>query len=102
MTFHKAVSVEAFPENGVAKASVDGREFAIIRLDGSFFAIDGLCRHAGGEVGDVTIVDGQLVCPIHEGRFDPKTGRSNPGDDWVSDVKCYPTKVEDGSIWLDL
>jgi len=102
MTFHKAVSVEAFQEAGVAKASIAGREFAIIRLDGSFFAIDGLCSHSEGELGDGAIVEGQLVCPIHEGRFDPKNGKANPADDWVSDLRSYPTKVEDGYVWFDV
>ena len=102
MAFQKALPESEVPEGQVHKAKVGTREFAIIRLDGAFYCIDGVCTHEGGPLGEGTLEGGQLVCPLHEGRFDPKTGQADPETDWVTDVKAYKTKVEDGYLWIDL
>ncbi|HLF07104.1 MAG TPA: Rieske (2Fe-2S) protein [Thermoplasmata archaeon] len=102
MTFHQAIKLSEFPETGVAKATVGGKEYVLIRIGSSYFAMDGLCSHSEGELGDGAMTGDWLVCPIHEGRFDPRTGKANPEDDWVSDLKSYLTKVEQEFVWIDL
>ena len=101
MTFQKALGIEEIGANGLGRATIGGKEFVIVRLGDSFYAMDGLCTHSEGELWDGALVDGQLVCPIHEGRFDPTTGTANSQDDWVSDLKSYATRVEDGAVWVD-
>ena len=102
MAFLKAMKASDVPEGGVAKAVVNRRELAIVRRDGAFYALDGLCTHEGGPLGEGTLDGDELVCPWHEGRYRVDTGEANPDTDWVQDTKTFPVKVEDGYVWVDV
>jgi len=57
------------------RVDVDDRTFVLCRLaDGQLALADGLCTHAKVHLGGGTIVDGQIECPKHNGRFDAATG----------------------------
>ncbi len=49
--------------------------YVLCRLpDGEFVLADGLCSHAKVHLADGALVDGQIECPKHNGRFDARTG----------------------------
>lgn len=102
MTFQKAIKVADVPASGVAKAKVGKHELAIVKFGGGYHTLDGICTHEAGPLGEGTIQGDELVCPWHEGRYKITTGEADPETDWVTDVKSYQTKVEDGYIWVDL
>jgi fatty acid desaturase/nitrite reductase/ring-hydroxylating ferredoxin subunit len=57
------------------RVDVDDRTFVLCRLpDGRLALADGLCTHAAVHLADGAIVDGQIECPKHNGRFDAVTG----------------------------
>lgn len=101
MSFQKALKESELAEGTVHKAKIGKKEFALIRMGGNVYCVDGLCTHEGGPLGEGTLDDGELVCPWHEGRYDFRTGVANPETDWVTDVKAYKTKIEGGHIWID-
>ena len=101
MTFQKAIAESSIAEGHVGKAKIGKKAFALVRKDGKFYCIDGICTHEGGPLGEGTLEGGELVCPWHEGRFDPKTGTADPETDWVTDVKAYKAKAEGGYVWID-
>lgn len=102
MAFVKALKAADVPEGGVAKAIVNKRELAIVHLSGTYYALDGICTHEGGPLGEGTLDGEELVCPWHEGRYNVMTGESNPETDWVRDTPVFPVKVEGGYVWVDL
>ena len=102
MTFVKALRAADVPEGGVAKAVVNQREIAIIHRDGKYYALDGICTHEAGPLGEGMLEGDELVCPWHEGRYNVATGEANPETDWVTDVKPFPVKIEGGDVWVDL
>jgi len=102
MPFAKAIKAADVPEGDVAEAVVGGRTIAIIHRGGNFFALDGVCTHMGGPLGEGTLDGEELVCPWHEGRYNIRTGEANPDTDWVRNTKTFPTKVEDGYVWIDV
>ncbi|MBM3860972.1 MAG: Rieske 2Fe-2S domain-containing protein [Verrucomicrobia bacterium] len=62
---------------GEAKVIAAGeREIAIFNVDGKFHAIDNLCPHRGGPLGDGVLEGNVVVCPWHGWRFDVTTGKS--------------------------
>ena len=82
---------------GTAKVvSVRDVEVALFNLEGAIFAIDNMCQHAGGPLGEGTIKGDIVICPWHGYRYHIKTGHyvKNP----EMSVACYPVKVEDGKI----
>lgn len=53
-----------------------GVEIVLCRLNGELHAVDRLCPHEGGRIGDGPLVEGRYVtCPLHNYRFDPTTGK---------------------------
>ncbi len=102
MTFQRAVRESELAEDGVAKAVIDKKEFAIVRKGEKFYCLDGICTHEGGPLGEGMLQEGMLVCPWHEGRYHPEDGTADPETDWVTDTKTFKTKVVDGHVWIDL
>jgi NAD(P)H-dependent nitrite reductase small subunit len=52
------------------------REVAVFNVAGKFYAVDNLCPHRGGPLGE-GVLDGHVVtCPWHGWRFDVCTGVS--------------------------
>jgi 3-phenylpropionate/trans-cinnamate dioxygenase ferredoxin subunit len=69
--------------------------------DGRWGAIDNVCTHDGGTLGEGEL-DGLCVeCPRHGARFDLFSGQvmALPA---VVPVTAYPTRVADGRIEVDL
>ena len=54
-----------------------GVEVVLCRKGGELHAVDRVCPHEGGRISDGPLVDGKyLVCPLHNYRFDPSTGKA--------------------------
>jgi len=54
-----------------------GKEIVLVRRDGRLLALDRLCPHEGGRMADGPLLEGRyVVCPLHNYRFDPQTGRA--------------------------
>ena len=60
----------------VKELYVNGRFVCIANVNGEICAMDNVCPHWGGPLGQGRIEDGKLVCPWHGWTFDPKTGET--------------------------
>jgi 3-phenylpropionate/trans-cinnamate dioxygenase ferredoxin subunit len=91
--FVAAARTKDIPPGHVRVFTVDGLDVAIANVDGSFYAIDDVCTHDGGPLGEGTLFGDQVECPRHGARFDVKTGRVKalPA---VLPVRTYEVKVE--------
>jgi nitrite reductase/ring-hydroxylating ferredoxin subunit len=88
------------PEGGTLHADAGGRAVAIVRQGGVLHAMDGVCPHRGGPLGQGTVMDGALVCPWHGWRFEVGSGRclNFPGRDQA----CIPVREEGGDIVVEV
>ncbi len=71
---------------------------ALFNVDGTIYALDNTCPHAGGPLGE-GILDGKLIaCPWHGWKFDVTSGTcmKNPSDSWK--VPSYEVRETDGLI----
>ena len=77
-------------------AVVNGKDIALYNVDGTFYAIDGICVHRGGPLGEGELQGKIVTCPWHQWTYDVTTGTStlNP----AAKVACYETKIEAGEI----
>jgi 3-phenylpropionate/trans-cinnamate dioxygenase ferredoxin subunit len=81
---------------------VNGRSICLANLDGeNFYAIDNLCTHDGGPLGEGRLANGTVECPRHGARFDVRTGavRALPA---VRPVQTYPVEVEGDEIRVEV
>jgi 3-phenylpropionate/trans-cinnamate dioxygenase ferredoxin subunit len=96
------VNVDDLAPGEVLVVEADGRSLCLGRTaDGRFGAIDNVCTHDGGTLGEGEL-DGECVeCPRHGGRFDLFSGAvcALPP---VIPVTAYPVRVVDGKVEVDL
>jgi len=80
-------------------ATVDGKPVAIFQMDGEYFAISNVCAHMDGPLIDGSLdKDGNIVCPWHGYRYDPKTGKAPRGA--PERVEAYEVKVQGDDIYV--
>lgn len=80
---------------------VDHRSIVLFNIAGAFYAIDDLCTHDGGPVGEGEVEEHAIECPRHGARFDLESGKALnlPA---VVDIAAYPVRVEDDQILIGL
>lgn len=95
-------------------ADVDGREIAVFRLEGDYYAVANHCVHQAGPLcegrrtGQTEVAsddfdweyedDTCIECPWHTWTFDIRTGRHIADDRYA--VPTYDVEVEDGSVYV--
>jgi nitrite reductase/ring-hydroxylating ferredoxin subunit len=78
-----------------------GRQVVLCRVDGELHALDSLCPHEGGRISPGPLVEGRYArCPLHEYRFDPKTGKAVGVV--CRNAKTYRVREHDGvcDLWV--
>lgn len=70
----KVASVsQVAPGSGIV-ASVNGKDLAVFNVDGTFYAIDNVCKHRGGPLGEGELDGDTVTCPWHAWQYNVKTG----------------------------
>ncbi len=90
-------------DNAPLAASVGGREFAVVKIEGRIHVIDGRCSHKGGLLGKGHVDGVRIVCPLHEGAFNVETGQADENTPWVTDINAYRARVDNstGEIYVE-
>lgn len=82
-------------------AAVAGRDIAIFRTEGGVFATDNLCTHGHARLCDGFIEGFEVECPLHQGRFDLRTGAATCAPAALA-VKTHPVRIEGGRVHVQL
>jgi nitrite reductase/ring-hydroxylating ferredoxin subunit len=101
MTWHAAVSADELREGEVLGLALGGLPVALYRLDGEVFATHDICTHAHACMSEGYLEDGVIECPLHQARFDVRTGRVLSGPTRVP-LATYPARTEGGQVLVDL
>src|SRR5579872_2297862 len=109
--FVRLAAASELPAEGEAKEfscriiDSDGNEhgdqvICVANVNGIISAMDNVCLHRGGPLGQGVIEGNKLVCPWHGWQWDPKTGEAahNPG----ARVAVYPIKIEGADVIVEL
>ena len=97
-TFHKVAKTTEIP-NGAGKViETEGKEIAVFNCDGKFYAINNVCVHQGGPLGEGYLEGTIVTCPWHAWQYDVTTG-VNPAESSLR-VDSYPVKVEGEDIFV--
>lgn len=72
--FVKVARLTELPPGTRKIVEVDGIEIVLINLDGTVYALEDICTHDGGPLGEGILEGCQLICPRHGARFDVRTG----------------------------
>ncbi len=79
--WQKVANLSEVPPGQSKIVTVDGRDVALFNVDGSIYALDNVCPHQGGPLGEGYLDGAEVTCPWHAWTFDVKTGNcsSVPG-----------------------
>jgi len=64
----------SLPEGGRLCGRAGDVEVVVLRLEGKLYAVDGLCPHRGGLMGQGDRDGFRLSCPLHAWCFDVRDG----------------------------
>ncbi|MBI5202748.1 MAG: non-heme iron oxygenase ferredoxin subunit [Elusimicrobia bacterium] len=78
-----------------------GERIAICNVGGTFYAIEDLCSHDDGPLGEGNLKGEQVECPRHGARFDVKSGAAvrMPA---IAPVRTFPVRVEGGDVVVEV
>ncbi len=88
------------PSGSVSELIVEDRVVALVSMEGEFVALDGVCPHQGGPLGQGELCDGVVTCPWHGWQFDVRTGRNLANSNIVQ--PRLPVRVEGDTIYMDV
>jgi len=74
------------------------RMICVANVNGEIYAMDNVCRHMGGPLGEGVIEDGKVICPWHGWAWDPKTGQAGPPG---AKIAVYAVKIENGDLLVE-
>jgi nitrite reductase (NADH) small subunit len=75
-----------------------GREIALFNIQGQICALENICPHMGGPLGEGDLEGCVVTCPWHGWEFDVRSGecQNMPGES----ANAIPIVVKDGQVFL--
>lgn len=101
MGWHEVPGAQALGEDEAMAAGPADRPVALCRSGGQLYAVHNVCTHQFALLSDGYVEEGVIECPLHQGRFDLKTGKALCAP-VTEPVPTYPVKVENGKVYVDL
>ena len=76
------------------------RVVCVANVNGAITAMDNVCLHMGGPLGQGTIAGGKIVCPWHGWQYDPQTGEA--AHNRAAKVAVFKVKIENEDVLIQL
>jgi nitrite reductase/ring-hydroxylating ferredoxin subunit len=76
MVWIKVAVAQELGNDEVKTVNVDGSAVALYCIEGEFFATESMCTHGKALLSEGFVEDGCIECPLHQGRFDIRTGKA--------------------------
>jgi nitrite reductase/ring-hydroxylating ferredoxin subunit len=95
-----ASAAELPPSNEAREFPCGDKIICVANVNGTVTAMDNVCLHRGGPLGQGVIEKGKVVCPWHGWAWDPATGQAvhNP----AAKLNVYAIKVENGEVLVEI
>ena len=97
----RACAAADVPAERPLAVTIEGQPMIVCRAYGTFWACAGVCTHAQADLADGHMAGDDLVCPLHGGKFDPRTGAAihRPANEPLA---TYPVTLREGEIYIRL
>jgi nitrite reductase (NADH) small subunit/3-phenylpropionate/trans-cinnamate dioxygenase ferredoxin subunit len=96
--FISIAKVDHVPPGTCVTAEVQGAVVALFNVEGTFYATDNTCPHAGGPLGEGTLVGNIVTCPWHGWRFNVCTGERPENPDFK--VTSCEVRIEGDEVQI--
>jgi nitrite reductase (NADH) small subunit len=99
--FVKLTSESELPAPGQLKEFALGdKVICVANVNGTISAMDNVCMHRGGPLGQGMLEGDKVICPWHLWEWDPKTGQASHNPD--ARIAIYPVKIEKGEVLVEM
>jgi len=93
---------DAVPEEGGLQVVLPGRSpVAVFRSGSEFFVTDDECTHGNASLAEGTVIDDEIECPFHLGRFCLRTGAVTRSP-CTDPLRTYSTEVRGEYVYAAL
>lgn len=93
--------VQEAPSSGeVTEVEVGGAAVCLANVQGELHALDNMCPHRQGPLGQGWIEGNAVLCPWHAWAFDVNSGVAEEPEQ--ARVKVYPIRAEGDDLLVDL
>jgi nitrite reductase/ring-hydroxylating ferredoxin subunit len=76
------------------------KELCLIRNEGTLYAVENTCPHAGGILSDGWCSHGNVICPVHRYQYSLTTGRGAEGQgDYIY---TYPVEQRQDGVYIQI
>jgi nitrite reductase (NADH) small subunit len=100
MAFVRAGKTADVPAGTIREFQVEGKAVAVANVGGQFYAINGVCMHRGGPLGDGPLEGTVVTCPWHGWQYDVTTGKV--GQNPSVGVESYPVEIRGEDIFVNV
>ncbi len=95
--WHRVAKASAVREGEPVSVDIADQNIALCRLGTSIYAIDNICSHEYACLSDGLVEDGEIECPLHQARFDIKSGKALTEPATVN-LRTFEVKVEGDDV----
>jgi 3-phenylpropionate/trans-cinnamate dioxygenase ferredoxin subunit len=101
MTRYRVASADDLPEGSAMLVDAGEQRLLLCNVGGKFCAIDDVCTHDGGPLGEGELLGDEIECPRHGARFNVCSGRATrmPA---VGPVKTHRVEVEGDGLFVEI
>jgi len=100
MAFLRAAKMEEVPAGTIREFQLDGKTVALANVGGKLFAINNVCLHRGGPLGQGDLAGQIVTCACHGWQYDVTSGKltANP----AIGVETYEVELRGDDIFVDV
>ena len=100
MALLRAAKKDEIPAGTIREFQLNGKTVAIANVDGKLYAINNVCLHRGGPLGEGELKGKIVTCPWHGWTYDVTTGKTtmNP----AVGVETYPIEIKGDDVFVEV
>jgi methionine sulfoxide reductase heme-binding subunit len=97
--FVMVCDVNDIEEDRAKMFCIDKERIAVYKTQGKLFAVNNVCKHQNGPLGEGKIFDGCITCPWHGYQYLPQNGQSPLP--FKEKVSTYDVRIERNKVWVN-
>ena len=100
MAWTRIAAATQLQDDEVMPIALGEVRLALFRSAGEFHVTDNVCTHQFALLSDGYVEDGCVECPLHQARFDLRTGEAMCAPA-TQPIRIYPVRVDGDDILVD-
>lgn len=96
----RVAALTEIPPGACLERVAGDRLVALFNVEGTLYALDGVCPHQGGPLGKGCLDGAVVTCPWHGWQFDVRTGKHQVSR--TVEQPQFNVRVEAGDVLVEL